>query len=245
MRSNSDHKVKGTPHSSNRVGDMVQLIGKYNRKHQSLPSLGRLVKLSLQDWLYAVLGSVGASIFGSFRPILAYIVGLIMTAYYKRDASRFHVDKWCLIIACMAIVVLVATVLQHFYFGIVGEKMTERIRRMMFSSILESEVGWFDKDENKSDNLLSRLANDATYVRAAFSDRLSILIQDFCAAFAAIVIGFSLEWRLALVASITIPFLIVFTVAQVRFLSINNLSSFFIVLIMVAKIATSRRLIAD
>uniref|UniRef100_A0A251ULF2 Putative ATP-binding cassette subfamily C member 9 n=2 Tax=Helianthus annuus TaxID=4232 RepID=A0A251ULF2_HELAN len=216
MSSNSDHKVNGTPRLSNRVGDMVQLIGKYNSKHQSLPSLGRLVKLSLQDWLYAVLGSVGASIFGSFRPILAYIVGLIMTAYYKRDASRFDVDKWCLIIACMAIVVLVATVLQHFYFGIVGEKLTERIRRMMFSSMLESEIGWFDKNENKSDNLLSRLANDATYVRATFTDRLCILIQDFCAAFAAIVIGFSLEWRLALVASITIPFLIVFTVAQRR-----------------------------
>ncbi|XP_076905662.1 ABC transporter B family member 20-like [Bidens hawaiensis] len=215
MRSTSDHKSKGT-YSSNQVGDVAHLIKKYNGKDQSLPSIGRLVKLSLPDWLYAVLGSVGASIFGSFRPILAYVVGLIMTAYYKPDAHRFDIDKWCLIIVCMAIIVLVATVLQHFYFGIMGEKMTERIRRMMFSAMLESEIGWFDKDENKSDNLMSWLANNAAYVRAAFSDYICILIQDFCAAFAAIVIGLSLEWRLALVALMIIPFVTVSTTAQRR-----------------------------
>ncbi|KAL8235104.1 hypothetical protein R6Q59_021204 [Mikania micrantha] len=216
IRSNSDHKGKSIPYSNKQVGVVDRLIGKYNNKHQSMPSVGTLVKLYLPDWLYAVLGSVGASIFGSLRPILAYVVGLILTAYYKHDASRFDVDKWCVIIACMAIVVVVATVLQHFYFGIVGEKMTERIRRMMFSAMLESEVGWFDKNENKSDNLLSLLANDATYVRAAFSNRLCILIQDFCAVFAAVVIGLSLEWRLVLVATVIIPFLTVSTVAQRR-----------------------------
>jgi len=33
----------------------------------------------------------------------------------------------------MGIVTVVANFLQHFYFGIMGEKMTERVRRMMFS----------------------------------------------------------------------------------------------------------------
>ncbi|GJS30436.1 ABC transporter B family member 20-like protein [Tanacetum coccineum] len=130
--------------------------------------------------LSVVLGCLGASIFGSFRPILAYVVGLIVTAYYKPDASHFDVDKWCLIIG----------------------------------SMLQSEVGWFDKDENNSDKLLSRLANDATYVRAAFSNHLSVAVQDFCAAFVAIIIGFSLEWRLASVALVTIPFLALSAITQ-------------------------------
>ncbi|KAL4570994.1 hypothetical protein LXL04_017744 [Taraxacum kok-saghyz] len=182
---------------------------------KSSPSLKRLVKLSLPEWMYAVLGIIGASIYGSFRPVLAYITGLIVTAYYKPDKSQsIEVNKWCLIIACMAIVVLVATVLQHFYFGIVGEKITERIRRMMFSAMVESEVGWFDKEENNSDILLGHLANDATYVRAAFSDQIPVIAQDFSAAFTAIVIGLSLEWRLALLALTTIPFLTLSATAQ-------------------------------
>ncbi|XP_071726673.1 ABC transporter B family member 20-like [Rutidosis leptorrhynchoides] len=199
--------------------DVTQLKEENNIKYQKSISLRRLVKLSLPDWLYAILGSIGASIFGSFRPILAYVVGLILTAYYRTDESHFDVDKWCLIIACMAIVVLVATVLQYFYFGIMGEKMTERIRRMMFSAMVQSEVGWFDKDENSSDNLLMHLATDATYARAVFSNLLCTLVQDFCAVFVAVVIGFSLEWRLALVALVTIPFLTVSALAQRTWLS--------------------------
>lgn len=106
-----------------------------NSCHRKEPSLWRLVELSLAEWLYAVLGSTGAAIFGSFNPLLAYVIALVVTAYYREDHHhlRQEVNKWCLIITCMGIVTVVANFLQHFYFGIMGEKMTERVRRMMFS----------------------------------------------------------------------------------------------------------------
>lgn len=102
------------------------------------PSFWRLAQLSFAEWLYAVLGSIGAAIFGSFNPLLAYVIALIVTAYYRRGENhnfRQEVDKWCLIIACMGVVTVIANFLQHFYFGIMGEKMTERVRRMMFSGM--------------------------------------------------------------------------------------------------------------
>ncbi|KAL8130616.1 hypothetical protein V2J09_019771 [Rumex salicifolius] len=182
------------------------------------PSFWRLIELSLAEWLYAVLGSTGAAIFGSFNPLLAYVITLIITAYYNfKDGGhglQKEVDKWCLIIALMGIVTVVANFLQHFYFGIMGEKMTERVRRMMFSAMLRNEVGWFDDDENSADNLSMRLANDATFVRAAFSNRLSIFIQDSAAVIVAVLIGAVLEWRLALVALATLPVLTISAIAQ-------------------------------
>ncbi|KAL4388018.1 hypothetical protein GQ457_09G029280 [Hibiscus cannabinus] len=181
------------------------------------PSFWRLAQLSFAEWLYAVLGSIGAAIFGSFNPLLAYVIALIVTAYYRRQGHhhlRDEVDRWCLIIACMGIVTVVANFLQHFYFGIMGEKMTERVRRMMFSAMLRNEVGWFDEEENNADNLSMRLANDATFVRAAFSNRLSIFVQDSTAVIVALLIGFLLHWRLALVAFATLPVLTVSAIAQ-------------------------------
>lgn len=181
------------------------------------PSFWRLVELSLAEWLYAVLGSIGAAIFGSFNPLLAYVIALIVTTYYRFAEGhhlRHEVDKWCLIIACMGIVTVVANFLQHFYFGIMGEKMTERVRRMMFSAMLRNEVGWFDDEENSADTLSMRLANDATFVRAAFSNRLSIFIQDSAAVIVALLIGMLLQWRLALVALATLPVLTISAVAQ-------------------------------
>ncbi|OMO97006.1 hypothetical protein COLO4_14920 [Corchorus olitorius] len=185
--------------------------------HKDAPSFWRLAQLSFAEWLYAVLGSIGAAIFGSFNPLLAYVISLIVTTYYKHEQHhhlRDEVNKWCLIIACMGIVTVVANFLQHFYFGIMGEKMTERVRRMMFSAMLRNEVGWFDEEDNSADTLSMRLANDATFVRAAFSNRLSIFIQDSAAVIVAILIGMLLHWRLALVALATLPVLTVSAVAQ-------------------------------
>ncbi|KZV43331.1 ABC transporter B family member 6-like [Dorcoceras hygrometricum] len=189
---------------------------------QKEPSFWRLVELSLAEWLYAVLGSTGAAIFGSFNPVLAYVIALTVTAYYRTDEKhhmRQEIDRWCLIIAGMGIVTVIANFLQHFYFGIMGEKMTERVRRMMFSAMLRNEVGWFDLEENSADNLSMRLANDATFVRAAFSNRLSIFIQDSAAVIVAVLIGMFLHWRLALVALATLPILTVSAIAQKLWLS--------------------------
>ncbi|GMN57287.1 hypothetical protein TIFTF001_026389 [Ficus carica] len=181
------------------------------------PSFWRLAELSFAEWLYAMLGSIGAAIFGSFNPLLAYVIALIVTAYSRTDETHHikkEVDKWCLIIACMGVVTVVANFLQHFYFGIMGEKMTERVRRMMFSAMLRNEVGWFDEEDNSADTLSMRLANDATFVRAAFSNRLSIFIQDSAAVIVAVLIGMLLQWRYALVALATLPFLTVSAIAQ-------------------------------
>ncbi|XP_042476265.1 ABC transporter B family member 20-like [Macadamia integrifolia] len=195
----------------------VKLKEPKDTQHQKPPSFWRLAELSFAEWLYAALGSTGAAIFGSFNPLLAYVIAMIVTAYYgpnKGASLSREVDKWSLIIACMGIVTVVANFLQHFYFGIMGEKMTERVRRMMFSAMLRNEVGWFDEEENSADNLSMRLANDATFVRAAFSNRLSIFIQDTAAVVVAVLIGMLLEWRLALVALATLPILIVSAIAQ-------------------------------
>ncbi|KAK4425202.1 ABC transporter B family member 20 [Sesamum alatum] len=199
--------------------DNVPMTTKETKENvsQEEPSFWRLVELSLTERLYAVLGSTGAAIFGSFNPVLAYVIALVVTAYYRTDEKhhiRQEIDRWCLIIAGMGIVTVIANFLQHFYFGIMGEKMTERVRRMMFSAMLRNEVGWFDEEENSADNLSMRLANDATFVRAAFSNRLSIFIQDSAAVVVAVLIGMFLQWRLALVALATLPILMVSAIAQ-------------------------------
>lgn len=85
--------------------------------------------------------------------------------------------------------------------------------------MLRNEVGWFDEEDNSPDTLSMRLANDATFVRAAFSNRLSIFIQDSFAVIVAILIGLLLGWRLALVALATLPILTLSAIAQVCFVS--------------------------
>ena len=98
---------------------------------------------------------------------------------------------------------------------------------LIVPAMLRNEVGWFDEEENSPDTLSMRLANDATFVRAAFSNRLSILIQDSFAVIVAILIGLLLGWRLALVALATLPVLTLSAIAQVWFTSYSSLTNCF------------------
>ncbi|KAK3163152.1 hypothetical protein QOZ80_1BG0098280 [Eleusine coracana subsp. coracana] len=191
------------------------------KQQTNTPSFWRLAELSLAEYFYALLGSAGAACFGSFNPLLAYTISLIVVAYYRIGVRDVHdeVNKYCSFIVGMGVITVLANFLQHFYFGIMGEKMTERVRRMMFSAILRNEVGWFDDEENSADILSMRLANDATFVRAAFSNRLSIFIQDTSAILVALLLGMLLEWRVALVALATLPILVISAVAQKMWLS--------------------------
>lgn len=102
---------------------------------------------------------------------------------------------------------------------IVGYLRCQDLYAITIPAMLRNEVGWFDEEENSADTLSMRLANDATFVRAAFSNRLSILIQDSAAVIVAVLIGMLLGWRLALVALATLPVLAVSAIAQVCIIS--------------------------
>ncbi|KAJ0836535.1 putative Type I protein exporter [Helianthus annuus] len=42
---------------------------------------------------------------------------------------------------------VVAYLIQHYFFSIMGDNLTTRVRRMIFSAILRNEVGWFDEED--------------------------------------------------------------------------------------------------
>lgn len=83
------------------------------------------------------------------------------------------------------------------------------------TAMLRNEVGWFDKEENSPEVLSMRLGHDAAYVRATFSNRLSVFIQDISAILVALALALILQWRFGLVAFATLPLLIFASIAQV------------------------------
>lgn len=99
------------------------------------PSLWRLARLSAPEWFCALLGSIGASLLGSFNPLFALLLAQVAETYfYANKRIMWHeVSKWCVLVAGMGLATVLLNFLQHFYFGIMGEKMTERVRRLMFS----------------------------------------------------------------------------------------------------------------
>lgn len=131
------------------------------------PSFTRMLMLNKPEWKQGVLGVVGGIGFGFTNPFYAFIIALLTVDYYKdlSDAQLWHIIReYAGLLVALAVFFIGANILQHYNFASAGEQLTKRIRVQMLRSILHYEVGWFDKDENSSGSVCSRLASDANMV---------------------------------------------------------------------------------
>ncbi|KAI5070428.1 hypothetical protein GOP47_0014771 [Adiantum capillus-veneris] len=159
----------------------------------------RLVGLSKPEWLHTVKGTIGASMFGIIQTLYAFTLGSAISSFYMTSREEQHrsIRNNCLSFITLAIGSLLASVLQHSSFSTVGEILTKRVRERMLANILRFEVGWFDRVENSSGAICSRLASEANLVRALVGDCWSLVISMFVATLAAATLGLLISWRLA------------------------------------------------
>ncbi|PPD80757.1 hypothetical protein ES288_D03G215300v1 [Gossypium darwinii] len=176
---------------------------------QSYVSPGRLYSMIGPDWYYGVFGTVTALIAGAQMPLFALGVSQALVAYYMDWETTCHeVKKIAILFCCAAVITVIVHAIEHLCFGIMGERLTLRVREGMFSVILKNEIAWFDDLNNASSMLASRLETDATFLRGVVVDRTSILIQNVGLVIAAFIIAFILNWRITLIILATFPLII-------------------------------------
>uniref|UniRef100_A0A0C9RIA8 TSA: Wollemia nobilis Ref_Wollemi_Transcript_18635_3947 transcribed RNA sequence n=1 Tax=Wollemia nobilis TaxID=56998 RepID=A0A0C9RIA8_9CONI len=205
--------------------------------------LTRLFKLALPDRMCGVLGASGAIFAGAQTPFFALGVSQALVAMYDPDYgfTKHEIRRITLLFCSAAVVTLVAHVVEHLNFGMMGERLTMRVREMMFSAILRNEVGWFDDNDNNSGVVSSRLASDATMVKILVVDRLTILIQNASLIITALTIAFIEQWRITLVVMATYPLLVIAQMSERFFMEgyAGNLSKAYLKANMVAAEAVS------
>ena len=101
----------------------------------------------------------------------------------------------------LAVAQLVATIARIGAFVLAGERLTRRLRAMTYRAILRQEVAFFDDKLNSVGRLSTRLAADASEVKGATGEGLSLIFQAAAAILAGIIIAFVANWRLALVVT--------------------------------------------
>ncbi|GMP95467.1 hypothetical protein CsSME_00044507 [Camellia sinensis var. sinensis] len=172
-------------------------------------SNGRLYSMVGPDWMYGVSGTICALIAGAQVPLFALGVTQALVSYYMDwDITCREVKKIALLFCGGAFITVIVHAIAHLSFGIMGERLTLRVREMMFSAILSNEIGWFDDTNNTSSMLASRLESDATLLRTVVVDRSTVLIENVGLVVTSFTIAFILNWRLMLVVMATYPLII-------------------------------------
>lgn len=181
-----------------------------NQPAHPTPSQIRLLKMNTPEWGKALWGCIGAIASGAVQPINAYCVGGLINVYFRPDKSSIvgHARVYSFVFLGLGVFNFFSSVIQHYSFAVMGEKLTTRVREKLLEKLLTFEIGWYDQDENTSAAICARLSTEANMVRSLVGDRLSLLTQAFFGAIFAYTLGIVLSWRLALVLMAAQPFLI-------------------------------------
>lgn len=138
----SDSSTKGETSISQHAYYQETEMVHPNDENQSLPttlnntpSILDLVKLNRPEWPYAMAGSVGAILAGMQAPLFALTITYILTSFYSRDNSKIKEDvqRASFIFVAAGIVTIPIYVLQHYFYTLMGERLTTRVRLSMFS----------------------------------------------------------------------------------------------------------------
>ncbi|XP_057520627.1 ABC transporter B family member 19 [Amaranthus tricolor] len=176
----------------------------------------RLLKLNAPEWPYSIMGAAGSILSGFIGPTFAIVMSnMIEVFYYRNYASMERKTKEFVFIYIGAgLYAVVAYLIQHYFFSIMGENLTTRVRRMMLAAIMRNEVGWFDEEEHNSSLLAARLATDATDVKSAIAERISVILQNMTSLLTSFIVAFIVEWRVSLLILGTFPLLVLANFAQ-------------------------------
>ncbi|RRT63610.1 hypothetical protein B296_00042569 [Ensete ventricosum] len=97
-------------------------------------SLKKLYSMVRPDWIFGVLGTLGAFVAGAQMPLFALGVTQALVSYYMGwETTQREVKKIALLFCGGAVLTVFFHVIEHLNFGIMGERLTLRVRERMYT----------------------------------------------------------------------------------------------------------------
>ena len=94
--------------------------------------------------------------------------------------------------------------------------MTLKVRRQLYSSILQKHMGWFDDKNNSPGVLSATMASDAQTVNGVSAEGLASTLEAGFATLVGVVIGFIYNWEISLVCLACVPFMILGSIMNIK-----------------------------
>ncbi|KAJ8255333.1 hypothetical protein GJAV_G00203680 [Gymnothorax javanicus] len=135
------------------------------------------------------------------------------------DEQKTQIDGICVLFVLVAAVSFFSQFLQGYTFGMSGELLTRKLRKLGFQAMLRQELGWFDSPTNSPGALTTRLATDASMVQGATGSQIGMIVNSLTSIGAAFIIAFYFSWKLTLVVSCFLPLIGLSGVFQAKMLT--------------------------
>lgn len=200
---------------------VVEEITEEDKKKVSMVSL---LKMNSKEWPYILIGSIASCIVGASFPAFAVLFGEMYGILSLDDPVEIqeNANFYSILFICLGVSTGLSTFIQTYMFNFAGVKLTSRLRSMTFDAMMRQEMGWFDDARNAVGALCARLAGDCASVQGATGSRIGSIVQAGSVIFIGIGISFYYNWKMTLVASVSIPIVLISIVMEARLVEKSN-----------------------
>ncbi|KAF5301298.1 hypothetical protein FQR65_LT08917 [Abscondita terminalis] len=181
------------------------------KKTKTTSSLWAILQMNRPETCNIVIGCLTSVVMGAAMPVFAILFGDILGILQLQDPVevRSETNLYVILFVASGVVTGIATFFQIYMFGIAGEKLTMRVRRDMFASMLRQEMGWYDNKDNGVGTLCAKLSTEAANVQGATGQRIGTIFQAISTLVLSIGLSMFYEWRLGLVALCFSPIILI------------------------------------
>ncbi|CAF4188878.1 unnamed protein product [Rotaria magnacalcarata] len=162
-----------------------------------------ILRMNKPEWILIVIGCMTASIIGARDPVYCIIQTKLATVFQQCDKNvqKRKIDF-------RAISFFKYHSIWGYVFARSGEALTKRLRSKAFQAILRQDMTFFDREENSTGALCTRLATEASAVQCATGVRFGLIFQHLFAMVAGILLGFAYSWQLTLLMIVFLPLML-------------------------------------
>lgn len=145
-------------------------------------------------------------------PMLGLVIVNLQATFYKRytDPEWETESKiWLCIFAGVIIFFVLFTVLEKSIFGVMGEKLTLKLRCELIEEILHKQISWFDREDRAPGILTNVIASDITQLNGMTSETLVSVVEVICIFTFGVSLGMYINLWSALTCALISPIMIV------------------------------------
>ncbi|KAK4501646.1 hypothetical protein PRZ48_007455 [Zasmidium cellare] len=176
----------------------------------SLWTLVRLVvSFNKTEMGYMLLALFFAIICGAGNPVQAVFFAKSISALALPPSQygtlRSQASFWSWMYFMLAMVQLLAYIVQGVAFAYCSEKLVHRARDRSFRTMLRQDIAFFDKEENSAGALTSFLSTETTHLAGMSGITLGTILLVTTTLVVGFTISLAIGWKLALVCIATVP----------------------------------------
>ncbi|KAI6043447.1 P-loop containing nucleoside triphosphate hydrolase protein [Pisolithus marmoratus] len=165
--------------------------------------------------LYTI-GALTALATGMVFPVFAIIYGRAISGFSQPDPTvRRHEGNlsalWFFIVAIASSIIIA---IQNYVFALAASHLTTNLRTLSFHAILRQDMQFFDRAENNTGTLTSRVNDDPQKVEGLAGITLGAIIQSVTTLLGGSIVGLAYAWKPAIVAIGCTP--LVFSAGYIR-----------------------------